>query len=180
MLRMAKLTDYGIVLLTHFAHRAGGGSDVEPQNARELAEATQLPLPTVGKLLKILKDRQLLASHRGIKGGYSLARRPSEITIAEIVSALEGPIAVTECNTARPGLCEHETGCPTRGNWQLINKVILEALQKVSLADMARPLSPSRWTSLPKYPAGQTASKAADAARGASRGDAVPSHPRSV
>lgn len=139
MLRMSKLTDYGILLLTHFATHP----EQEGWSARELAAETRLPLPTVGKLLKTLTHEGLLTSHRGIKGGYSLARRPDEMTVASIVSALEGPIAITECNmpvAAGPGLCEHERGCPLRPNWQVVNRAIHDALESVTLAQMASPL----------------------------------------
>jgi FeS assembly SUF system regulator len=137
MLRLTKLTDYGIVLLTHFAQH----SERDAQNARELALETRLPLPTVGKLLKELTHAGLLVSHRGKDGGYALARGPERISVAEIIAALEGPIAITECNNVTdPGLCEHETGCPVRANWQVVNRAIREALEKISLAEMAHPL----------------------------------------
>ena len=113
MFRLTKLTDYGIVLLTHFAQHPGR----EAQNARELAAETRLPLPTVGKLLKELTQHGLLVSHRGTHGGYALARGADRISVAEVISALEGPIAITECNNqVDPGLCEHETCCPVRTN----------------------------------------------------------------
>lgn len=138
MFRMAKLTDYGIVLLTHFARHP----EREALNARELALDTRLPLPTVGKLLKELVHGGLLTSHRGIKGGYSLARDPERISMAAIIAALEGPIAITECNTDHAGLCEHESGCAVRTNWQVVNHAIKEALERVTLAEMARPTLP--------------------------------------
>ena len=97
MFRMTKLTDYGIVLLTHFAAH----DDRVAHTARELALETRLPLPTVGKLLKQLSRGGLLASQRGTKGGYILSRPPREITISAIIATLEGPVAITECNTAR-------------------------------------------------------------------------------
>ena len=92
MIRITKQTDYGIVLLTHLA------AQPERQlNAPELAAETQLPLPMVSKILKLLVREGLLLSHRGVKGGYSLGRPPAEITMAEIIASLEGPIAITEC-----------------------------------------------------------------------------------
>src|SRR5664279_2478735 len=95
MFRMTKLTDYGIVLLTHFAAH----DDQVAHTARELSQETRLPLPTVGKLLKQLSRGGLLASQRGTKGGYILARPPREITVSAIIATLEGPVAITECNT---------------------------------------------------------------------------------
>jgi FeS assembly SUF system regulator len=143
MFRIAKLTDYGIVLLTHFASHP----DREALNARELSLETRLPFPTVGKLLKTLVHGELLVSHRGINGGYRLARRPSEINVAEIISILEGPIEITECNT--PGTCGQEPCCPVQSNWRLINVAIREALEKVSLAEIAIPKHAHQWPPMP-------------------------------
>lgn len=144
MFRIAKLTDYGIVLLTHFAAHP----EREALNARELSLETRLPFPTVGKLLKELVRGELLVSHRGTNGGYRLARRPTEISVAEIITTLEGPIAITECNT--PGTCEQESCCPVQSNWRLINGAIRDALEKMTLSDMARPQLSPRW-SLPSF-----------------------------
>ena len=95
MIRLAKLTDYGLVLMTIIAR--GHGAPVH--TARDLAAESRLPLPTVSKVLKQLLQSELLVSHRGIKGGYSLAKEPAEISLAEIISSIEGPIALTECST---------------------------------------------------------------------------------
>jgi FeS assembly SUF system regulator len=132
MIRMARLTDYGILVLQHFA--AGWGA--RPKlSARDIALETQIPLPTVSKLLKLLTKRGLLVSHRGVNGGYGLSRPPEKITIAEIIDVLEGPIAVTDCNVAA-GSCDKESTCPTRPHWQLINGTIHEALSRVALSRM--------------------------------------------
>jgi FeS assembly SUF system regulator len=131
MFRMNKLTDYGILLLTRMATAPEGGI-----SARELAEETRIPLPTVGKILKILLKEGLLVSHRGTKGGYALSRTPSEITVAEIIRALEGPIAMTECDE---NTCELESGCPTRSHWKVVNRTILGALQNLTLREMTQP-----------------------------------------
>lgn len=136
MLRMAKLTDYGIVLLTQFAARG----DATPMTARELAAQARLPLPTVGKLLKQLSHGGLLASQRGTKGGYFLARPASKVTVAQIIEVLEGPMALTECQA--PGVCDQERFCSVKPNWLIINRTVRDALAKVTLADMARPMRP--------------------------------------
>jgi FeS assembly SUF system regulator len=134
MIRITKQTDYGIVLLTHLAASAG-----RHFNAPELAAETHLPLPMVSKILKVLAREGLLLSHRGVKGGYSLARPPQEISMAEIIGALEGPIALTECIDDHSG-CSHESLCRVRGNWQRINTAVRDALTGISLAEMVRPL----------------------------------------
>lgn len=114
-------------------------------SAAELAERAALPLPTVSKLTKQLAAADLLVSHRGANGGYVLGREPAEISVAEIVAALDGPIALTECMTPDGVVCEIEALCPTRTNWRRINDALVDALESVSLADMARPpFEPSR------------------------------------
>jgi FeS assembly SUF system regulator len=135
MIRLTKQTDYGIVLLTHLAQ-----DPARHANAPELAAETGLPLPTVSKILKLLARGDLLSSHRGVKGGYCLGRLPSQITVAEVITALEGPIAMTECVEHSPGLCIQEPVCPNRSNWQILNEVVRQALSQVTLADMTRPL----------------------------------------
>ena len=134
MLRISKLTDYGIVLLAHFAELAELG-DGATHNAREMAEATSLPLPVVSKILKTLAQESLLVSQRGSKGGYALARPPGAIPVAEIIGALEGPIALMACS-AGPGHCDVELSCRVRDPWQRINQAIAETLQRVTLADL--------------------------------------------
>jgi len=96
-------------------------------------------MPVASKVLKLLSKGGLLISQRGIKGGYGLARPPEEITIAAIICAMEGPIAVTECSGTRRN-CELQLGCPVRTNWHLINGAIQSALEKITLAEMAQPL----------------------------------------
>src|SRR5438105_4816657 len=92
MIRFSKLTDYGIVLLTHFARV--GGCDEGLCSVAQLSERTKIPEPTVSKVLKLLTRAEILISHRGVNGGYALARRPEEINVVEIISALDGPIAL--------------------------------------------------------------------------------------
>ncbi|HVT60090.1 MAG TPA: SUF system Fe-S cluster assembly regulator [Thermoanaerobaculia bacterium] len=136
MIRITKQTDYGIVLLTHMAVHA------ERQfNAPDLAAEAHLPLPMVSKILKLLAREGLLISHRGVKGGYGLARRPAAISMAEIIAALEGPVAITEC-IDEEGDCAHERLCPVRSNWHRINEAILNALSGITLAEMTNPLLP--------------------------------------
>jgi FeS assembly SUF system regulator len=140
MLRMTKLADYGIVLMTHFASARPG----RVFTARDLAGGGHVPLPTASKILKALSHAGLLVSHRGAGGGFALARPAAEVTVAEIISALEGPIALTECIGEPAGTCDIERLCPTRTNWERINGVVREALEGLTLADMARPWWPKR------------------------------------
>jgi FeS assembly SUF system regulator len=131
MIRITKQTDYGIVLLTHMA-----GRPERQYNAPDLSGETRLPLPMVSKILKLLAREGVLASHRGVKGGYSLARPADEISMADIIAALEGPIAITECVSVESD-CSHEPVCPVRSNWQRINEAVREALEGITLAELA-------------------------------------------
>ncbi len=137
MIRLSRVSDYGIVLMAHLA----GCTDRAPHNAREAAADSGLPLPMVSKILKALAREGLLVSHRGAKGGYSLARPPEEISAADMITALEGPIGLTEC-TVHPGHCVQEPSCHVREPWQRINAVVRQALVDVTLADLARPSIP--------------------------------------
>jgi len=133
MLRISKVTDYGIVLLTELARGAPG----ELHAARELSRSVELPLPIVSKTLKALARRGLLVSHRGAKGGFRLARDPERIAVAEVIDALEGPVGLTECSIAS-GECRREAICGVREPWQRINGVIVQALRQITLNDLVR------------------------------------------
>jgi FeS assembly SUF system regulator len=123
-------------MLTHIATHSG-----ITHNARDIAREVRLPLPVASKVLKTLARAGVLVSQRGTKGGYTLARQAHEITVAEIIRALEGPIAVTECTDTLRGDCDIETGCPVRTNWHRINQALYDALEKITLAEMTQPLS---------------------------------------
>lgn len=136
MIRITKLTDYGIVLMCHLAARP-----YQRFNAPDLAAEARLPLPMVSKILKRLAKSGLLESHRGAHGGYSLGRPAADISMLELIEALEGPIAMTECSDASPGLCHSEPFCPASRNWRRISRAITEALSGVTLAEMGQPTS---------------------------------------
>jgi FeS assembly SUF system regulator len=136
LFRLSKITDYGIVLLAHLAK--GANESAEPQNARELAEQVDLPAPVVSKVLKGLAREGVLESQRGAKGGYALARPPHRIHIIEIVDALEGAVAITEC-AAGPSLCSHEGTCAVRAPLTVLNGVVRDALRSVTLAELIDP-----------------------------------------
>ena len=134
MLRISKMTDYAVVLATHLAATDG------PHAARDLALHTQIPEPTASKVLKKLARAGVVTSQRGAKGGYALARSAERIGIHEVIEAIEGPIAVTECSDeTSDSFCEYETNCGVRANWQRINLAVQSALSEITLADMAVP-----------------------------------------
>ncbi len=136
MIRLAKLTDYGLVLMTCMARR----HQHTLHTARGLASESKLPLSTVSKLLKMLLQGGLLISRRGVNGGYVLARQAAAISVAEIIVALEGPIALTECSSDVLGLCELERHCAIRNNQRTISQAVRGALENVMLSDLVHPL----------------------------------------
>lgn len=138
MLRISKMTDYAIMVMVELSASRG-----EVLSAHALADRSRLELPTVSKVLKLLVKTGLVDSYRGATGGYSLERHAGDISVAEIIAAIEGPIAITECGVEE-GLCAQEAICGLRGNWQRISLAVSEAMESVSLAEMAQPIKPVR------------------------------------
>jgi len=134
MLRISKLTDYAIMVMVALSDRRG-----EVVSAQALAEITHLEAPTVSKVLKLLGRAGLVQSFRGKNGGYCVDRAAATISVAEIIAAIEGPIAMTECSVER-GLCSQEPVCSLRGNWRRISSAVAEAIEGVSLAEMTLPV----------------------------------------
>ncbi len=130
MLRVTKLTDYATVVLSAMVD-----APERVHNATELAERAHLELPTVSKLLKTLAQAGLVEGFRGSAGGYRLAKPAAEISLIQIVEAIEGPLGMTECSGEHSN-CEHETHCGVRSKWLRINDVVANALRGVSLAEM--------------------------------------------
>ena len=134
MLKLSKLSDYATVLITAMA-----GDAARTWSAQELGVRGHVSAPTAAKLLKLLGKAGLVESVRGAHGGYKLARGPEKISVADIIAAVEGPIAVTQC-AQHGGGCSIEGSCATRSNWRLINGAIRRALEAVTLAQMAAPM----------------------------------------
>lgn len=130
-MRLSRMTDYALVLLCQMARE----DSTAVISSGRLAEATGLPGPSVSKLLKALAREGLVNAHRGAGGGYGLARSPQAITVADVVAALEGPVALAACVD---GHCGFQRVCPSRGRWQPVNKAVHRALAGVSLAEMAK------------------------------------------
>jgi FeS assembly SUF system regulator len=135
MIRLSRLADYGLVLMGRMAAKP-----VTVHTAVGLSEETQLPMPTVAKLLVRLTQGGLLLSHRGARGGYQLARPPAEISVGDIVVAVDGPIALTQCLEHGAGPCDVEPICPTRRGWNRLNDAVKRAFSEVSLAELAQPV----------------------------------------
>ncbi|MDB6164778.1 MAG: system Fe-S cluster assembly regulator [Xanthomonadaceae bacterium] len=143
MLRVTKLTDYATVVLTALAARP----DLV-LSAPELAEHAGLEIPTVAKLLKPLAQAGLVSAFRGAHGGYRLARPASDISLIDVVEAMEGPLGMTECSL-HGGACGIEHSCGVRANWRRINDVVADALRSVTLAQMLAPPPRLRGKSIP-------------------------------
>jgi len=151
VLRVTRLTDYATVVMTVLAS--------QPEvvlSAAELAERAGLEGPTVSKLLKPLAQAGLVEGFRGVRGGYRLTRPATAITLFDIVEAMEGPLAMTECSLD-DGECGISDQCGARANWRRINDVVAGALRGVSLAQMLDDLPP------PPPPARRIAARLANA-----------------
>lgn len=130
MLRLSKLTDYAVVVLVRLSVTDA------VQTSTGIAGTTGIPEPTVAKVLKALAGRNLVASQRGARGGYRLARPLTAIPIADVIAAIDGPIALTACVEGGPGDCDAQSLCPMRGRWDPVNEAIHQALSTITLADM--------------------------------------------
>ena len=133
MLRLTKLADYGVILMCETSHAEGRLS------AQDLAGSTAIPLPTVSKILNLLSRGGLLTSHRGLKGGFSLTRSADDISVAEIIEAIDGPIALTLCVEEASCDCGFDHMCSLKPRWQIINDAVKSALSDVSLSSIAEP-----------------------------------------
>lgn len=132
MIRISRMADYGVVAMTYIAHHA-----TEQHTAASVSEQTGVPQPSASKLLKLLARAGILTSQRGAKGGYALSRPPEDVSVADLVVAVDGPISLADCLEGPSGTCDLERFCSVREPWQKISKAIRVALEEVSLADMA-------------------------------------------
>ena len=137
MFKINRLTDYSTVVMSYLA--------VEPKkvhHAKDITLHTNINQPTVSKILKMLAKAKLLISHRGINGGYQLAKSPENISISEVVIAIEGMVGLTECSMNHSN-CNIQNVCHIRSNWRHISDIIQQMLQNITLADLAKPMLPS-------------------------------------
>ena len=140
MIRINKLTDYAMLLLARMA-----SAPAALHSAQQLTTVSGLELPTVSKLLKLLNQAGLLDSVRGARGGYRLARAAGDISVLDVISAIEGPFAMVECSIA-PGRCDHEGSCGYKSNWHVIENEIRGLLARLSISDMQQPLRPGMFS----------------------------------
>lgn len=134
-MRLSHLADYAVVLMTAAARRAAGTR----LSATELAGETGVPLPTAQKLMGQLAGSGLLTSARGVSGGFALARPSNEISLADIVEAVEGPIAMTICsNNDGPSDCALDAHCRVKPHMGVVGNAVRGALGAVSLTELAQ------------------------------------------
>ena len=131
MIRISKLADYAVVILSVMAEQPN-----KLMSATSVSEITKLPEPTVSKVLKLLSKSGLLESKRGTAGGYLLAKVAGEITIREIIRAIDGPVLITSCSDGEVPDCSLSECCTLRGKWDGVNEAVRSALDGVTLADM--------------------------------------------
>jgi FeS assembly SUF system regulator len=146
VLRLSKLTDYAVVVLV----RLSGSPGV--QTSPGIAAATGIPEPTVAKVLKALAASGLVTSQRGARGGYRPVRPLEAIPVADVITAMDGPIALAACVDGSPTECESLSLCPMRGRWDPVNDAIHRALSAITLADMQEAAIPAVFR-MPERPA---------------------------
>lgn len=135
MIRLTRLADYAVVLMAHMAEQPEG-----VHSASGISAITQIPAPTVSKILGTMARAGILTSHRGLNGGFSLALSPVNITLAAIISAVDGPIALTNCIEDDHADCDILGSCRMRGYWQKINLAVRGALENITLAELSTPV----------------------------------------
>ena len=132
MLRLSKKADYALMAMKHLAVRRDRGSS----SAREIAEAYDIPIELMAKVLQRLVQRGLLVSQQGTHGGYQLARVPAQISVADVIQAIEGPVTVTACSTDE-AQCEQFSKCNVRDPLWRVREKILNALGECTIAELA-------------------------------------------
>lgn len=139
MIKISKLTDYAILVLSTLAQTQG-----QLLTTSALSVSTRIPEPTVAKVLKLLTKQGIVQSTRGVHGGYMMARDPTRITVHELIVALEGPISITSCTNNVSDQCMVKDYCTVRGGWQKINDTITAALDDLFLTDLVSPYTPNQ------------------------------------
>jgi FeS assembly SUF system regulator len=147
MLRVSKLTDYAVVVLVRLSADMPCGEG-PVQTSPAIACATGVPEPTVAKVLKALSAANLVLSQRGARGGYRLIRPLETISVADVIAAIDGPIALTACVDGSLGACDVHAMCAVKGRWDLVNDAIRQSLTSITLADMRDASLPLRLSTL--------------------------------
>ncbi len=140
MLRLSKLTDYAVVVLIRLCEGDRLPLDRDGrdcvQTSPGIAACTGIPEPTVAKVLKALASAGMVSSQRGARGGYRLVRPLNAISVADVITAVDGPIALTACVDGSSACCDVQSVCAVKGRWDLVNTAIQQSLSAISLADL--------------------------------------------
>ena len=134
MIKLNKITDYAVVILGLLSSR-----NPNKFSTSKISSDTGLSIPTVAKVCKLLNNANLIQAGRGVHGGYFCETSPSDISVAVIVEAIDGPIAITACIEESEDLCDTQSICLLSGNWNKANNAILDALKSVTLSDLLNP-----------------------------------------
>ena len=132
MIRLSKRSDYGLIAIRHLGQLPDGAS----MSSREIAAVCRIPPALMAKLLQRLAREGLVASYQGTKGGYQIARRPSEISLKDVIEAIEGPVAVTECLDTREKQCAHDCDCTVQRPLLILQERIVEVLGQTTVGDL--------------------------------------------
>ena len=141
MLRLSKKADYALMAMKHLAQKCDRGQ-VGSSSTREIAELYDIPIELMAKVLQRLVRRGLLASHQGTRGGYELARRPTDISVADVIQAIDGPVTVTACSPD-DAQCEQFAKCNVRDPLWRVRERILAALGDCTIAELAADAAPA-------------------------------------
>lgn len=140
MFKVSRLTDYGVVILRYLSEN--NEVSAMPSSARDLAQKSGLPLPTVSKLLKLMAKHKLIAAKRGALGGYELLENPKSISLLRLIEIFEGPPALTACMSSNGHRCQIDQSCPQRGRWQVVHRKIAQVLRTISLSELIKTTKP--------------------------------------
>lgn len=131
MIKLSRMSDYAVVVLEALSRDAGTSLA-----ATQIAQVSNLPEPTVAKVLKLMAGGGVVTSQRGANGGYMLARTPKDITVYDIVTAIEGRLGLTACVDGGDEPCALEAHCAMSGRWDIVNEAVRETFQSITLDDM--------------------------------------------
>jgi FeS assembly SUF system regulator len=132
MLKLSKKSDYALIAVRHLATHAAERS----HSAADIAEIYGISAPLLAKVLQRLAKHGVVTARHGSSGGYQLAKHPKNISALEVISAVDGPLMITSCNTSH-GICEQSTTCTVREPLRKVNDSILEVLRMVTISQMS-------------------------------------------
>jgi len=134
MIRVSRLADYAVLIIAYMSYNEGNKF-----TASSITKSTGLTLHTVNKILSLLVKKKIIKGERGPKGGYMLLQNSNNISMRDLVEAIDGPVALTICVDDNDSKCNLYENCLTRDNWEIVNNVISDSLSKVKISQMRKP-----------------------------------------